>query len=427
MASPNRDIDVSSDRPCPGSQHDGKLGVVSATSSTPERLLAVGSGVNLSRHAQVLSEVHDAVLSGQKPPMPPREVVARSWSRLQAEGVSPARCEDVVFADCSELESRRTRTALRSVLPELRSTLTEVADDAKFIVVIADTDGVVLWRDGSRVVRKAADALGFMEGARWSEDLVGTNSVGTALVEGAPVQLFSAEHYARSHSGWSCTGSPVRDPRTGEVLGVVDISGSAMSVHPATMALVRTAVRLAESTLWREHTVQLDKLRAQAAPVLAAAGGPALVVDRHGWVVEAGGIAVPERLAPPCAEKPLLVPGLGWCVPEPLGAGWLVRRREDRADIDLELDLGASPRATVRGDVNWTRALSPRHAQILRVLADAGPGGTDAAAMSEALFGDRDHVVAVRAEISRLRKSLGPILIAQPYRFADNVQVRMFG
>ena len=398
-----------------------------STGSTRERFLAVGSGVDLSRHARLLGEVHDAVLSGQRPPIAPREVVARSWSRLQADGVSPARCEDVVLADCSELESRRTRTALRSILPELRSTLTEVADEANFIVVIADTDGVVLWREGSRGVRKAADALGFVEGARWSEDLVGTNSVGTALVEKAPVQLFSAEHYARSHYGWSCTGSPVHDPRTGEVLGVVDISGSAMSVHPTTVALVRTAVRLAESTLWREHTVQLDKLRAHAAPVLAAAGEPAVVVDRHGWVVEASGIGVPDRLAPPCDDKPLLVPGLGLCVPEPLGAGWLVRRGGDRADIELELDLGAAPRATVRGDADWTRSLSPRHAQILRLLAGTEPAGIDAASMSEALFGDRDHVVAVRSEISRLRRSLGPVLTNQPYRFANNVRVRLVG
>ncbi|MBF4477825.1 hypothetical protein SAMN02745947_05170 [Rhodococcus rhodochrous J3] len=394
------------------------------TSSTHQRLLAVDFGTDLARHARVLNRVRDAVLSGQQPPMPPREVVARSWSRLQTVGVSPARCEDIVVVECADLESRRTRTPLRAVLPELRSTLTTVAGEANFVVVLADADGVVLWREGSHSVCRRADALGFVEGAQWSERVVGTNSVGTALIERAPVQLFSAEHYARSHNDWSCTGSPVRDPRTGDILGVIDISGSAMSIHPATMALVQTAVRLVESILWREHITQIEKLRAKVAPVLATVGGPALVLDRHGWVVESVGIGVPEQLAPPCAEKPLLVPGLGLCVPEPLSEGWLVRRRQDGPTIELELDLGAQPRATVRGDVDWTRALSPRHAQILRVLASAGPTGIDAATMSEVLFGDRDHVVAVRAEISRLRRSLGPVLTTHPYRFAQDVTVR---
>ncbi|MDX5453183.1 MAG: transcriptional regulator, partial [Rhodococcus sp. (in: high G+C Gram-positive bacteria)] len=131
----------------------------------------------------MLSDVHDAVMSGRTPPVPPRDVVARSWSRLRADGVSPARCEDVVLADTSELEARRARSALRSVLPELRGTLTEVASDANFIVVVADSDGVVLWREGARDVQREADVLGFVEGARWSEKSVGTNSVGTSLVE----------------------------------------------------------------------------------------------------------------------------------------------------------------------------------------------------------------------------------------------------
>ncbi|ANS26266.1 transcriptional regulator [Rhodococcus opacus] len=405
----------------------GRLGRVSTTGSVRHRLPAVGSGVDLPRHARLLSQVHDAVLSGRQPPAQPRDVVGRSWSRLQADGVSPDRCEDVVLADYAEVEARRTRTALRSVLPELRDTLTQVAEDANFIVVIADADGVVLWREGSRGVRKAADALGFMEGARWSERSVGTNSIGTALVEDAPVQLFSAEHYARSHCGWSCTGSPVHDPRSGEVLGVVDISGSAMSVHPTTVALVQTAVRLAEATLWQEHTITLGKLRGYAAPALGATAGPALVVDRHGWVADARGLTVPDRVSPPCPGTPLLVPGLGLCMPEPLGDGWLVRRGGRPTAIAVELDLGDTPRATVRGDTSWTRALSPRHAQILRLLTETGSAGIDAASLSVALFGDRDHVVAVRAEISRLRKSLGPVLSTHPYRFVDGVDVHVVG
>ncbi|MGW5145489.1 GAF domain-containing protein [Rhodococcus koreensis] len=414
-------------RPWFGAHIPGRLGGVSTTGSVRHRLPAVGSGVDLPRHARLLSQVHDAVLSGRRPPAQPREIVGRSWSRLQADGVSPDSCEDVVLADCAEVEARRTRTALRSVLPELRSALAQVAEDANFIVVIADSDGVVLWREGSRGLRKAADALGFMEGARWSESSVGTNSIGTALVEDAPVQLFSAEHYARSHRGWSCTGSPVHDPRSGEVLGVVDISGSAMSVHPTTVALVQTAVRLAEATLWQEHTINLEKLRGHAAPVLGATAGPALVVDRHGWVADARGLAAPDRVSPPCPGTPLLVPGLGLCVPEPLGDGWLVRREGRPTTIGVELDLGESPRATVRGDTSWTRALSPRHAQILRVLTESGSAGIDAASLSVSLFGDRDHMVAVRAEISRLRKSLGPVLSAHPYRFADGVDVHVVG
>ena len=67
--------------------------------------------------------------------------------------------------------------------------------------------------------------------------------------------------------------------------------------------------------------------------------------------------------------------------------------------------------------------LSTRHAEVLVLLAYAGPAGMDAAALSEALYGDREHLVTVRAEMSRLRKSLGGLLQARPYRIAPGVEV----
>ena len=63
---------------------------------------------------------------------------------------------------------------------ELRSALAAFAEDARFVVVVTDADGVLLWREGSAAVRRQADALGFAEGADWSEGSVGTNAIGTA-------------------------------------------------------------------------------------------------------------------------------------------------------------------------------------------------------------------------------------------------------
>jgi hypothetical protein len=54
----------------------------------------------------------------------------------------------------------------------------------------------------------------------------------------------------------------------------------------------------------------------------------------------------------------------------------------------------------------------------------AGPAGLNAFALSAALFGDDQHAVAVRAEVSRLRRRLGGILLARPYRIAPNIAVQ---
>ena len=129
------------------------------------------------------------------------------------------------------------------VLGEISHGLESLVADGENILVVADAQGRVLWRSGSPSVLHNADRLGFIEGANWGEGAVGTNAIGTALVSQRAVQVFSAEHFLRSHHAWTCAGAPIRDPRTGHVLGVVDVSGPAATVHPTTIALVDAVER----------------------------------------------------------------------------------------------------------------------------------------------------------------------------------------
>jgi hypothetical protein len=382
-----------------------------------EAVCAIRPGTDVGRYARLLARTHDALLSGDRPPVDPRRLVARSWLRVQAQGVDPDRRDPPGPLDASQVEQRRTRSPLLQVLPALRAALTAVAEDARHVMVVTDADGVLLWREGSTRVRHRADALGFTEGARWTEGAVGTNAIGTALAEDAPVQIFSAEHFVRTHHGWTCTACPVHDPRSGELLGVVDVSGPAETVHPTTVALVGTAVKLAEAGLWRRHEQRLDALRSVAVPVLASGSGPGLVVDDHGWVAAVRGLPHVDRVAAPTADGPVVVHGLGLCVPEPVpgGTGRVLR-------LTLELDA-RPPRAVVAGTNVWLHPLSTRHAEVLLLLARAGRTGMDAAALSTALYGHVGSLVTIRAEVSRLRKAIGGILLARPYRLAPEVEV----
>jgi hypothetical protein len=302
--------------------------------------------------------------------------------------------------------------------------LVAVADASSFLMVVTDADGIILWREGSPRVRLRADSLGFLEGARWTEGTVGTNAIGTALAEAAPVQLFSAEHFEQAQHAWYCTAAPIHHPITGELLGVVDVSGPAMTLHPVIGALVETAVRLAESRLWRHHEQRLERLRQSARGLLAGVSGPLLLVDDHGWVAHQSGIAVRDRIEVPRADRLMAVPGLGLCAPERLGEGWLVRPREARDDVVADLDLTAAPVLRLRTHTEpWVTPLTRRHADVLVLLQRAGAAGLTAAQLSTALFGDQEHCVTVRAEVSRLRKAIGGLVTTNPYRLADGVRL----
>jgi hypothetical protein len=302
--------------------------------------------------------------------------------------------------------------------------LTGIADASHFLMVITDADGVILWREGSARVLLRADSLGFTEGAVWTEQQVGTNAIGTALAESAPVQLFSAEHFEQTQHPWYCTAAPIHDPRTGALLGVVDVSGPALTLHPAIGALVESAVRLAEAQLWRRHEERLERLRRSAQHVLATVRGPVLVVDDHGWVAHHAGIAAHERITAPRPDVPVAVPGMGLCLPERLTNGWLIRPRPQDHRVTARLDLRGEPVLDLLSDgESWRTSLTRRHSEILVLLAQAGSRGLRAAELSQALYGDADHVVTVRAEVSRMRRVLGALVTANPYRLAAEVEL----
>ena len=384
---------------------------------------AVQPGTDLGHHARALRRVHDAVLGGALPPRQPRALVARSWQRVMGLGLDPSRQNARDPLPREHVERRRRDSGLGEVIDDIRSVLCSVADASRFIVVVTDAAGTILWREGSARVLMEADRLGFAEGAVWTEEHVGTNAIGTALAEAAPVQLFSAEHFEEGQIPWYCTASPIHDPRTGELLGVVDVSGPALTLHPALVALVETATRLAEAQLWRRHQERLERLRRSAGPVLATTSGPLLLVDDHGWVAHHAGVAARDRIAVPGAQRALAVPGLGLCVPERLSDGWLVRPSPSPGTVTATLDLTGDEALleVASSDGAWRTPLSRRHARLLLDLHEAGREGLSAAALSRRTYGDDAHQVTVRAEISRLRRTVGALVTTGPYRISADV------
>lgn len=381
---------------------------------------------DLAHLARDLTRIHEAVITGGPPPSPPRALVARSWDRMLRLGLDPAGGNRRIHSAEADIESRRHRSKLRLIVDELRTVLLQTPASAAFILVVTDADGVILWRDGAARARRQADRLGFVEGAHWSESVVGTNAIGTALAEEAPVQLFSAEHFETSQHPWYCSAVPLHDPADGQLLGVVDISGPALTLHPAVQSLVTTAVRLAEARLQLRQQERLSRLRTRFAALLSGSREPALVVDDDGWVACRQGVSTRERIEAPRPGRSILVPGAGRCLPERVSGGWVLRPVGERHS-EVVLRLGTRPAVLeVIGSEGPLRVpLTPRHAQILREVTSAGAAGVSAAVLSDRLYGDSAHVVTVRAEVSRLRRSIGALIATRPYRWAEGVLARI--
>jgi hypothetical protein len=390
------------------------------------------AAVDTARAARVLSEVRSATLAGQRAPFAPRPVIEQSWGRMLRGGIDPDHDFRSGLLSREEVQRRRESTPLKHVLPVLREGLGSVADVAHHIMVVADEEGRVLWREGSSAVLRKADGTGFELGADWRESVVGTNGIGTPVVARRPVQVFASEHFVRSQTSWTCTGAPITDPRDGRLIGVVDVSGPLETMHPATLAWVDSVAKLAEARLRELHLTSLEGLRAVAAPLLGRMSGRAVVVDRDGWTAAVTGMPYTNRIALPksLSAGRRWVPPLGLCRVEPLAGGWLLRVADEPVPRDatrIALDLTQARRwsVTVFGSAgSWTHELSPRHAELLYLLA-LHRTGRSAAGLAEDMFGDPGRTVTVRAEMSRVRRYLGGFLEHRPYRFCEDVEVEV--
>ena len=43
------------------------------------------------------------------------------------------------------------------------------------------------------------------------------------------------------------------------------------------------------------------------------------------------------------------------------------------------------------------------------------------------MYGDEEHAVTVRAEVSRMRRAIGALVATHPYRLADGVSLTLVG
>src|SRR5258706_8066348 len=97
---------------------------------------------------------------------------------------------------------------------------------------------------------------GIWVGGVWSEQVEGTNGIGTCIVDQRPVFVHGNQHFRGRHAQLSCAGAPIFDPY-GQLVAVLDVS----RVHreddnrPFPLVLDTTVVsaRAIEDRLFREH------------------------------------------------------------------------------------------------------------------------------------------------------------------------------
>lgn len=176
-------------------------------------------------------------------------VVTESWQRSRAFDVNPLQETGTVRFRQQDLTDLQLRNQdLIEISIPLMMRIYNLVRGSGFVVTLCDKQGVLLKVIGDDAPMRKAAQIEFVEGADWSERSVGTNAIGTCLVIKKPLQIFAAEHYSKACQWWTCSASPIRNP-SGEIVGVLNMSGPFEAVHTHTLGMIVSAVTAIEN-LW---------------------------------------------------------------------------------------------------------------------------------------------------------------------------------
>ncbi len=216
-----------------------------------------------------------------------RSSVASSWQRCRSLNVNPIGAAGDYDTELRRLEERRyEKEHLIQVAQPFLHDLAQYVSGTDFEVILTDENGYLLEIAGdSRIVQRARE-VHLCAGADWSESCKGTNAIGTAIVERAPVRVDAWEHFCAENQFLTCSAAPILDPQ-GNIVGVVDISGDFRQANPHTLGIVTATVGAIENQLRLDHAMNRLTAISRWSHALVQGFSEGLVaVDNDGIVTE---------------------------------------------------------------------------------------------------------------------------------------------
>lgn len=189
------------------------------------------------------------------------DTILRSWHRCTDLGLIE---DQIPYAEpLSESELNVLREASGELLPIVEPELDflgEMFQGTDSVVLLANPNGMILDARGVGAFLGKAGQVALKSGVVWNESERGTNAIGTAIAEGALVEVWGSEHFHRQHAGLCCTAAPILDHQ-GRIAGVIDISGDARLPRGYAQGALSRAIREVEHRWLMQSPGQLYRLR----------------------------------------------------------------------------------------------------------------------------------------------------------------------
>jgi hypothetical protein len=175
-----------------------------------------------------------------------RSAIAQSWDRCSESGLDPGVEPGDGFAVADTDPAGNLITAAGPVLDAMER---DLADTPVAAILTDSRARVTAMRFGRRDMRGLLEAAGAVHGREFAEATTGTNAIATVHTTREGLVVRGGDHYLERLRRFSCYGHPITHPLTGELAGVLDVTGPAEE-NPAILApFVRRVVREIEEAL----------------------------------------------------------------------------------------------------------------------------------------------------------------------------------
>ena len=177
------------------------------------------------------------------------EIIRRSHERSSKLGIDREQTFSKRILKGREIATQmELNTQLLDVAEPFMEFLYKFLEASGFIIVLTSDDGCILKIVGDTEPIYAARNLNMVVGAYMDEASIGTNSMGTAIHDDAPIQITAKEHFINAYHTWTCSAAPIHDTE-GHIIGCLNLTGDAQLVHPHTLGMVVAAVHSIENQL----------------------------------------------------------------------------------------------------------------------------------------------------------------------------------
>jgi transcriptional regulator of acetoin/glycerol metabolism len=190
--------------------------------------------------------------------------ILESWYLCRQSGVNPYDGKGIQILTEQLLSDRKKENdiLMEIAMPHLKKVY-ELIKGTEALLLLADPEGYVLNVQGDRYTTEKARMINFIEGAKWTEEQVGTNAIGTALRINEPITIVGSEHFSVASHQWFCSASPIHDDE-GKLIGLIDVSGlidHGSSCEHILAAVTSTAYAIEYDWIKRLKEEELEILR----------------------------------------------------------------------------------------------------------------------------------------------------------------------